>query len=263
MIELHNGDTLEIMDKLIKKGVKVDAIICDPPFGSHNISWDIIIPFDEMWKRLNKLIKPNGAIVLFGTQPFTSLLIGSNIKGFKYTMVWKKSKCGSPLTAKYKPLTKHEDIMIFEQKGKRINYNPQMKVGKAYKRKFTPNKVNNMKYGIKGVETNNTGTRHPDTILDFPQKWRRQDQVHPTQKPIPLMEFLISSFSNEGETILDFTMGSGTTGIASKQLNRNFIGIELDKKYFDITKNRIDESILGSSLEKLEDVDNLDSFDEF
>jgi site-specific DNA-methyltransferase (adenine-specific) len=237
MINLIKGECLEAM-KQIPTG-SIDAIITDPPYGTTACKWDSVIPFDAMWEQLNRIIKPNGAIVLFGSEPFSSALRMSNIKNYKYELIWKKSKCGSPFTAKYKPLTKHENISIFEKKGKKTTYNPQMVEGKPYKRKWTPNKKNNMKYGIKGVQTDNKGTRHPTTILDFPQKWRRQDQVHPTQKPVELMDWLIKTYTNEGETILDFTMGSGSTGVAAKNLNRNFIGIELDDKYFEIAENRI------------------------
>jgi len=239
MIELHNGDALEVMDKLIEQGIVVDAIITDPPYGTTACKWDSVIDFEKMWHRLNKLIKPNGAIVLFGSEPFSSALRMSNIRNYKYELIWKKSKCGSPFTAKYKPLTKHENISIFERKGNKTTYNPQMLEGKPYKRKWTPNKTNNMKYGIKGVETDNKGTRHPDCILEFPQKWRRQDQVHPTQKPVELMEYLIKSYTNENDLVLDFTMGSGTIMVACKNLNRRGIGIELDENYFQIAKDRI------------------------
>lgn len=241
MNKLINGDCLEVMDKLINDGVKVDAIITDPPYGTTACNWDSVIPFDEMWNRINQLINDNGAIVLFGSEPFSSALRMSNIKNYKYDLIWKKSKCGSPLTAKYKPLTKHENISVFEKKGRRTNYNPQMVAGTPYKRKYTPNKVNNMQFGIKGIETDNKGTRHPTSILDFPQKWRRQDQVHPTQKPVELMEYLVKTYTNENDMVLDFTMGSGTTGVACKHLNRDFIGIELDEKYFNVSKERINE----------------------
>jgi len=234
---LYKGDCLEVM-KSISDG-SIDAIITDPPYGTTACKWDSVIPFDKMWEQLNRIIKPNGAIVLFGSEPFSSALRMSNVKNYKYELIWKKSKCGSPFTAKYKPLTKHENISIFEKKGKKTAYNPQMLEGKPYKRKWTPNKTNNMKYGIKGVETDNKGTRHPDCILDFPQKWRRQDQIHPTQKPVELMEYLIKTYTNENETVLDFTMGSGSTGVAAKNLSRNFIGIEQDANYFDIATDRI------------------------
>ena len=240
MIKLMQGDCLERM-KEIESG-SVDMILTDPPYGITSCEWDLIIPLEPMWEQLKRLIKPNGAIALFGSEPFSSVLRMSNIKSYKYDLIWKKSKCGSPLTAKYKPMTKHENISIFEKNGNRVNYNPQMEIGKPYKRKYTPNNKNNMKFGISGVETDNKGTRHPISILDFPQKWRRQDQIHPTQKPVALIEYLIKTYSNEGEMVLDFTMGSGTTGVACKHLNRSFIGIELDEEYFKIAEKRIENA---------------------
>ena len=235
------GDCLERM-KEIPSG-SIDMVLTDPPYQTTSCKWDTLIPFDPMWEQLKRIIKPNGACVLFSSQPFTTNLIYSNMKCFKYAMVWKKSKCGSPLTAKYKPLTKHEDVCVFSLHKKTLNYYPQMSEGKPYKRNFTENKVNNMGFGIKGVETDNKGTRHPTTILDYPQKWRRQDQLHPTQKPIDLLEFLIKSFSIEGETVLDFTMGSCSTGVAALNTNRKFIGIEMEEKYFNIAKERIENTV--------------------
>lgn len=239
-INLFNKDGLKVMDFLIEKNIKVDCIIVDPPYGKTACEWDKIIPFEKMWDRINKIIKPHGAIIVFGAEPFSSLLRVSNIKNYKYELIWKKSKCGSPLTAKYKPMTKHENISIFERNGKRVNYYPQMLPGTPYKRKYTENKKNSMKFGIKGVTTNNIGTRHPDCILDFPQKWRRQDQLHPTQKPVELIEWLLKSYTLEKDLVLDFTMGSGTTGVACLNLNRKFIGVELEKTFFEIAKERIE-----------------------
>ena len=238
MIELYNDDCINIMYYLIEKGVKVDAIIADIPYGIHNNKFDEVIPFEYMWDCLTKLIKPKGNIVLFAGGLFTYKLALSNTKLFRYELIWKKSKCGSPLTAKYMPLKKHENILVFGESA--AYYEPQMQTGKPYKRKYTPNKVNNMNYGIKGVQTDNKGTRHPTTILDFPQKWRRQDQLHPTQKPVELMEFLVKSYCPENGLVLDFTMGSGSTGVACRNTNRNFIGIEIDENYFNIAKNRIE-----------------------
>ena len=240
-IELHKGNCLEVM-KSIPDG-SVDMILADPPYGTTACKWDSVIDLEEMWKELKRVVKPNGACVLFSAQPFTTNLIYSNMKCFKYSMVWKKSKCGSPLTAKYKPLTKHEDVNVFSLHKKTLKYYPQMSEGKPYKRKFTENKVNNMGFGIKGVETDNKGTRHPTTILDYPQQWRRQDQVHPTQKPLPLLEYLIKTYTNENETVLDFTMGSGSTGVACVNTNRNFIGVELDENYFNIAESRINQAL--------------------
>ena len=240
-IELMKGDCLEMM-KSIPDG-SVDLILTDPPYGTTQNKWDSVINLESMWEQLKRVIKPNGACVLFSAQPFTTNLIYSNMKCFKYSMVWKKSKCGSPLTAKYKPLTKHEDINVFSLHNKTLKYYPQMSEGKPYKRKFTENKVNNMGFGIKGVETDNKGTRHPTTVLDYPQQWRRQDQVHPTQKPVPLLEYLIKTYTQENETVLDFTFGSGSTGVACINTNRNFIGVELDENYFNIAEKRIQETI--------------------
>ena len=242
MYELMQGDCLELM-KLIPDG-SVDMVLTDPPYQTTQNKWDSIIPFEPMWEQLKRVVKPNAACVLFSAQPFTTNLIYSNMKCFKYSMVWKKSKCGSPLTAKYKPLTKHEDVNVFSLHKKTLNYYPQMSVGKPYKRQPTKAKANNHGYGINNnVFTDNKGTRHPTTILDYPQQWRRQDQVHPTQKPIELMEFLIKSFSMENETVLDFTMGSGSTGVACLNTNRKFLGVEMDEGYFDIAKDRIEKAL--------------------
>ena len=235
--KLLHGDCLERM-KEIPDG-SVDLILTDPPYGTTACKWDSVIPFDLMWFELKRVIKPNGAAVLFSSQPFTTILIASNIKRFKYCMVWKKSKCGSPLTAKYKPLTKHEDLCVFSLHNKTLNYYPQMQKGEPYKRNYTEYKVNNHGFGIKGVEHINDGTRHPSTVLDYAQKWRRQDQLHPTQKPVELLEHLIKSYTNENETVLDFTFGSCSTGIACLNTNRKFIGIELDDNYFDIGSERM------------------------
>lgn len=244
--KLYNGDCLEVMDNLIQQGIKVDAIITDIPYGTTACSWDSVIPFEKMWGCCNKLIKDNGAIVLFGSEPFASYLRISNIKEFKYDWVWKKSKSGSAFTAKYRPVNKHEMICVFG-KGK-ITYNPQMEVGAPYTRthKISECDTNNHRMGFnkKEIVSVNEGYRYPITVQEFQQKWRRQDQVHPTQKPIALMEYLIKTYTNEGDTVLDFTMGSGTTGVACKNTNRNFIGIELDEKYFNIAKDRIEGVLL-------------------
>lgn len=241
-VKLYNGDCIEVMRQLIDDGVKVDAIIADIPYGIHNNKFDTVIPFDEMWDCLTKLLVKKGNIVLFGSGLFTVDLINSNRKLYRYSMVWEKSKCGSPLTAKYMPLKKHEDVIVFGESAS--YYEPQMTEGKPYKRKYTPNKVNNLKYGVKGVSTNNSGTRHPSTVLRYQQKWRRQDQIHPTQKPVELMEFLVKSYCPEGGVVLDFTMGSGSTGVACTNTNRGFIGVELEENYFNIAKKRIENNVI-------------------
>ena len=239
-VSLYCGDCITTMRQLINDGIKVDAIVCDIPYGIHNNKFDTVIPFVEMWDCINQLVKPKGNVVLFASGVFTAKLMLSNEKMFRYELIWKKSKCGSPLTAKYMPLKKHENILVFGEPAS--YYEPQMHRGKPYKRKYTPNKVNNMNYGIAGVETNNKGTRHPTTILDFPQKWRRQDQVHPTQKPIELMEFLVKSYCPENGLVLDFCAGSGSTGVACLNTNRQFIGIEIDEGYFNIMKYRLEDA---------------------
>ena len=236
-INLIHGDCLEEMDKLIQDNVKVDLILTDPPYGTTACKWDSLIPLDEMWKCIEKLIKSKGNILLFSSGIFTYKLGLSNEKLFRYELVWKKSKCGSPFTAKYMPLKKHENILVFGESAS--YYNPQMSKGEPYKRNFTEYNTNNMEYGVKGCKTDNKGTRHPISIIDFPQKWRRQDQLHPTQKPVELLEYLIKTYSKPNDTVLDFTMGSGSTGVACKNTNRDFIGIELDEEYFNIEKERV------------------------
>jgi len=192
-----------------------------------------------MWDMIYRVLKPNGTVLLFGAEPFSSMLRLSNIKNYKYDLIWKKSKCGSPLTAKYRPLSKHENISVFCKS--KTKYHPQMTSGEPYRRRYTHSKNNNHRFGISGVETDNKGTRYPHTILDFPQKWRRQDQVHPTQKPVELLEYLVRTYTYQGETGLDFTMGSGSTGIACLKNNRHLIGVESDKGYYDIAVNRCRE----------------------
>jgi len=232
---IHLGDCLKIMNQIPDNSV--DLICADLPYGSTSNKWDNIIPFDKLWEQYKRIMKKDTAIVLFANGLFAAKLAMSNEKMYKYEIIWHKSKCGSPLTAKYKPLSKHENILIFG-KG-RTKYNPQMLEGEPYKRKWTPNKTNNMEFGIKGVQTNNKGTRHPSTVQFFQQKWRRQDQVHPTQKPIELLEWLIKSYSNEGDVVLDNTMGSGSCMIAAINTNRKYIGIEMNEEYFNIAKDRI------------------------
>jgi len=321
-MKLYKGDCLEVMDRMIAEGVKVDAIITDPPYGTTACKWDSVIPFDEMWLRLNKLIKLNGAIVLFGSEPFSSALRMSNIKQFRYDWIWqKKGSNGNPLLAKKNPLKTHENVSVFyldeaETKGRsdlfiklrdyfnnereklglshsdiktilnnwmgshyftngiqwtlptkdnyiklqstggfnvaweklksnydeiskkcRIPYNPQKTKGNPYKIK--QGSVGDAFGGTKKeVITINNGDRYPKSIIEFGYE---KEKLHPTQKPVALMEYLIKTYTNESELVLDFTMGSGTTGVACVNTNRNFIGIELDETYFNIAKERIEK----------------------
>ena len=235
-MQLYKNDCLNILPQIPDNSI--DAIICDLPFGITANKWDNIIPMDLLWKEYERIIKPKGNIILFGTGLFAFKLALSNEKLFRYDMVWKKSKSGSPFTAKYMPLKKHELVLVFGEPASK--YNPQMVDGMPYKR-TSKKGTNNMGYGAKSEFEYGSidGKRHPNTILDYTQKWRRQDQQHPTQKPIPLLEFLVSSFTDENDIVLDNTMGIGTTGIACKNLNRRFIGIEIEDKYFDIAKSKL------------------------
>ena len=241
MIDLYKGDCLQVMDDLIAKGVVVDAIITDPPYGTTACSWDSIIPFEEMWERLNKLIKPNGAIVLFGSEPFSSALRMSNIKNYKYDWKWDKKKPSTGLHAKIMPLKDYEDVIVFNVK--KENYNPVMKDATERNDKARVAK-NGETFGGKEVlrKHSNNGKSYPRSIIKDFSNANQNNRVHPTQKPIQLMEYLIKTYTNKGETVLDFTMGSGTTGEACKNLNRKFIGIELDENYFQIAKDRIEDN---------------------
>ena len=233
-MKLYNDDCLVRMDKLIAKGVKVDMVLTDPPYGTTQNKWDSIIPLPEMWERLNKLIKPNGAIVLFGAEPYSSTVRMSNIKNYKYDWVWVKEQGTGFLNAKKQPLKNNEVISVFY--GKQPTYNPQMRTGfKPYTTTKGSGTDNYNKDSKDTITTVNNGDRYPLNTLSFS---RDKNKLHPTQKPVALMEYLVKTYTNEGETVLDFTMGSGTTGVACKNTKRKFIGIELDETYFKIAKDR-------------------------
>ena len=309
MIKLLHGDCLELM-QTIEDG-SIDAIITDPPYGITACKWDSVIPFEPMWEQLNRIIKPNGAIVLFGSEPFSSYLRMSNIKNYKYDWIWEKEQGTNQNLSRVMPLKKHENVVVFQNKNyrefsdylklKRIEkklsklqidklmnlntayswwegrkkgiqlpskeqylilkqileldnrfdelilkdrYNPQMSVGKSYivkrncKVEFDPIIGNEQKR----IDTINKGERFPTSILKFNRPLK--NRFHPTQKPEALMRYLINTYTNEGETVLDFTMGSGTTGVAAKQTNRKFIGIEIEDKYFQIAQQRINSILL-------------------
>ena len=239
MINLMLGDCLERM-KEIESG-SVDMILTDPPYGTTACKWDSIIPLEPMWEQLKRIIKPNGAIVMTASQPFTSVLITSNLKMFRYCMVWDKVIHSNPLIAKVQPLTTHEDMVVFYKK--KPTYNPQMKKGKEIKRGGSDKGVSETKgdTSMTNRSKNSTSDRYPNKIARFSNA-DKTNIVHPTQKPVALMEYLIKTYTNESETVLDFTMGSGTTGVAAKNLNRKFIGIEMDEGYFNVAKKRIDEA---------------------
>lgn len=233
---VYQGDCLELM-KDIPDG-SVDLILADLPYGTTQCRWDTIIPFEPLWEQYKRIIKQKGNIVLFGSGLFAFQLALSNAKLFRYDMVWKKSKCGAPLSAKYMPLKRHETILVFGRSA--AVYNPQMIAGEPYKRSSKKG-VNNMGFGAGSdyIYGSESGERHPDRILDFPQKWRRQDQLHPTQKPVALFEYLIKTYTNEGDLVLDNVAGSGTTGVACQNLNRNFILMEQEPEYVEIIKKRL------------------------
>lgn len=259
----YQGDCLVEMDKIADKSV--DMILCDLPYGTTACKWDVVIPFDKLWEQYNRIIKDNGAIVLFGSQPFTSSLIMSNIKNFKYEWIWEKQKASNFMGAKYQPLKYHENICVFSKSTH--NYYPQKykvlefeeikqmndkelkqvfetmdydRFGKVDRRKTInqPNYSKEIHYGnIKGSRKKDNGLRYPKSVLKFDRSVN--SNLHPTQKPVALMEYLIKTYTNEGETVLDNCMGSGTTGVACKKTGRHFIGIEKDEKYFEIAVSRV------------------------
>jgi site-specific DNA-methyltransferase (adenine-specific) len=256
-IQLLNGDCLELMKSIPDQSI--DAIITDPPYGTTACKWDSVIDLKLMWEQLNRIIKPNGAIVLFAQQPFSSVLLVSNVKNYRHRFLWEKDKCANFMVAKAQPLKYTEDILVFCNFGFLENqfrnligtYNPQMRDGKGNDRDLEKivNKSKNLDEINKRdnptklkLSNNSAKQRFPKDILNITTQHKR---VHPTQKPIELMEYLIKTYTNEGETVLDFTMGSGSTGLAAKNLNRKFIGIEKDDNYFEIAKKRINEHQLN------------------
>lgn len=234
MIDLRQGDCLELL-KGIPDG-SVDLILTDPPYGTTACKWDSVIDFDLMWAELKRVIKPNGAIVLFGSEPFSSALRMSNNKEYSYDWKWEKTKPVGHLNANRKPMNKYEDIIIFS--GKQPTYNPQGLTA------ITPKSISRSnKGGIYGKQAGKGSvqrfTGYPSNIIRFKSQ---NGELHPTQKPVPLLEYLIKTYTDEDETVLDFTMGSGSTGVACINTNREFIGIELDPEYFKIAEERINQA---------------------
>jgi DNA modification methylase len=241
--KLKRGCCLEVMATIPDN--YFDMVCCDPPYGTTACKWDSIIDLEKMWEQLNRVVKPNGAIVMTSSQPFTTILISSNLKKFKYKWVWEKSRCTGFLQAKYMPMKQHENILVFVNKGK-PTYNAQKTEGhiptnSAKGAGHSPTFGDSKERDYKGGDT----TRWPKTI----QAFNSERGLHPTQKPVALMEYLIKTYTNEGEKVLDFAMGSGTTGVACGNLNRKFAGIEKDVDkdgsalgYFDIATKRIGEA---------------------
>lgn len=241
MIELntiYNEDCLEGMKRIPDKFV--DMILCDLPYGTTACKWDIIIPFEPLWEQYNRIIKKNGAIVLFGNEPFSSALRISNIKNYKYDWKWDKVKPSGFQIAKYKPMSRIEDIMIFTKENEKVNYYPIMVDREKIKKSkvYSSSNSNPLKYND-GKERTYT-QKYPQNLLQISNA-NQKGKIHPTQKPVTLFEYLIRTYTNEGETVMDNCIGSGTTAIACINTNRNYIGFELDKKYYDIACQRIEE----------------------
>ena len=244
MTELLMGDCLELMAK-IPTG-SVDLVLTDPPYGTTACKWDSVIPLEPMWAAVRRVLKPNGAAVFTASQPFTSALVMSNVEWFKYCLVWEKTRATGHVHAKNKPMKRHEDVLVFSsgttvhaaQSESRMTYNPQ---GLVRKEKPTVRKAGGTSDAVMGSRPSHKDVLqefegYPDSILRVASEGKT---VHPTQKPVALMEYLIRTYTNTDETVLDFTMGSGTTGVAAMNCGRNFIGIERDEKYFDIAERRL------------------------
>ncbi len=255
MINLYNDDCFNVLKTLPDESV--DLVLTDPPYGTTAIQWDNVLDFDRVWVELERITKPKSNIILFASQPFTSLLITSKLDWFRYELIWNKNKCGSPGLAKKRPQKVHENILIFSKESGCI-YNPIMEKGEPWKRESKNPEgygtgVNTHKYGFgknKFMGGENKGIRYPKSILHASRNFSAQQTVHPTQKPTNVLNWLIMTYSNESDVVLDFTMGSGSTGVSAKLTGRNFIGIEKEKEYFEISEKRI-SSISDKTFEPL------------
>ncbi|MBW0432305.1 site-specific DNA-methyltransferase [Leptospira yasudae] len=240
-IQLFKDDCFNIFPQIPDKSVNL--VLCDLPYGTTDCSWDKILPFKELWEQYNRMIVENGAVILTASQPFTTALINSNPKYFRYELIWYKTKASGFLHANKMPNKSHENILIFYKK--LPVYNPQKyQIDPKFQRKGKSSKKNYSKlFNVRGPKSEtyqylDLGQRHPDSVLCFPSESGKG--IHPTQKPTALMNFLISSYSNVGDTILDNCMGSGTTGVACIQTDRNFIGFEKEEEYFELAQRRIE-----------------------
>ena len=248
MIDLIQGDCLEVMKDI--KDKTIDVVICDLPYGTTSCKWDVVLPFDKLWEQYNRIIKDNGVVLLFGNEPFSSYLRLSNIDNYRYDLIWHKSKFGNVFQAKLRPLQKAENISVFTkhpltyQFTDIVKYYPELKdcnkivkTAKTSKEKITETRPNH-EYNLKPYVMKKTG--YPDTILKVSNE---KNKLHPTQKPVELIERLVKLYSKENDLILDNTMGSGTTGVACKRLNRSFIGIEKDEKHFKTADEKINGTL--------------------
>lgn len=232
--QIIQGDCLEVMKEIESKSV--DMILCDLPYGTTQNKWDVIMPFDKLWEQYERIIKDNGSIVLTATQPFSSAVVMSNLKLFKYEWIWKKTDSTNFFNAKHQPLRIHESVLVFYKKS---NYNPQGLKKQSSKFKKDSSKKTTENYGeTKGLQYVQEYTNYPESVIVFPSA---NGTVHPTQKPIDLFRYLIRTYSKEGDLVLDNCGGSGTTAIASIIENRDYIVIEKEKKYIDIINKRVQD----------------------
>ena len=237
MVNLHLGDCLDILPTLADNSV--DMILVDLPYGTTACKWDSIIPLNKLWEQYNRICKKDGAMVFTAAQPFTTILAASNLESFRYEWIWEKPQGTNPMNAKVMPLKSHENILVFYRK--KPIYNAQMWYSTPY-RGFSSNtsKIGEVYGNAQSKHRDNPdGSRYPKTILKFKQ----EKGLHPTQKPVELMEYLIKTYTNPGDVVLDNTMGSGTTGVACMNINRNFIGIEMDENYYKISEERIKNAV--------------------
>ena len=245
MIELYQGDCLEIMKTI--PDVSVDMILADLPYEITAAKFDILIPFEPLWEQYNRIAKEDAAMVFTASQPFTTALISSNLKNFRYEWIWEKPQGTNPMVAKIQPLKAHENIIVFYRK--RPTYNPQMTISTPYGGFKSKQKKLGEVYGDLDSKhrDNPEGTRYPKTVLQFKQ----EKGIHPTQKPVPLMEYLIKTYTNENDVVLDNCFGSGTTGVAAKKTGRGYIGIELGEEYFKLGSDRINKTPAPNALDTL------------
>lgn len=247
---LYQGDCLDLMKEIPEKSI--DMILCDLPYGILDVNnettkWDTVIPFEPLWKEYKRIRKDNAAIILFGKQPFTTILNSSNIEEFKYEIIWKKHQATNPMCAKKRIMPIHENISVFYKE--QSIYNPQMRYGhKCYNSYFNKDKIIGEIYGstISSHRQCIDGSRYPISVIEF--KNNNENILHPTQKPVALLEYLIKTYTNENMVVLDNCMGSGSTGVACINTKRKFIGIELDQNYFNIAKKRIEDRLKQQEL---------------
>lgn len=254
MIQLMLGDCLEKMKEIPDKSI--DMVLCDPPFGTTACKWDSVIPFEPMWLELRRITKEIAPILLFGSEPFSSNLRASNLAAFKYDWVWDKGVSGSFVQAKVMPLKTHEMVSVFSFGKKHPYYQPQMVKHDKPRRVGATNsdKTRTGTIPIRGdqsvIENKVYQDAYPKSIIYFSPRADRERGLHPTQKPTAFLEYLIKTYTLSGDSVLDFTMGSGSTGVAAKQLGRSFIGIEREPEYFEIAKRRIESAEINTDLSK-------------